>query len=124
MKKQFDLNGVRQDELINRFIAAAKQMGEAVLDSEVRKANRIYRYMRAIDLELRSRGTSARLQLEPLLEHEDRFVRYYAAKKLLALIPGRARAILEWNHKYGFDALAGDAGMTLHHLDTGFYKPD
>jgi hypothetical protein len=26
--------------------------------------------------------------------------------------------------KVGFDAIAGDAGMTLDNLDSGFYKPD
>ncbi len=77
-----------------------------------------------IDLVLRSRGKEARLTLLPLLNHENRFVRYYAAKKLLGLVPDHARAIIEWNQKYGFDALAFDAGMTLHNLDTGFYKPD
>jgi hypothetical protein len=34
-------------------------------------------------------------------------------------VPGTERLV-----KYGFDALAGDAGMTLHNIDTGFYKPD
>jgi hypothetical protein len=55
---------------------------------------------------------------------EARFVRYYAAKKLLALLPNRTRAEIEWNKTYGFDALAGDAGMTLRNLDSGFSKPD
>lgn len=124
MKKAINLGGVSDHILIERFIVAAKKRGAAVLDSDAREANRMYHYMRAIDLELRSRGKDARLKLEPLLSHKDRFVQYYAAQKLLGLIPDRTRTILEWNYKNGFDALAGDAGMMLHHLDTGFYKPD
>ena len=111
MKKKIDLAGVVDENLIDRFIVAAKKMGAAVLDSEVREANRMYHYLRAIDLELRSRGVDARLKLKPLLKHKNRFVQYYAAQKLLGLVPDRARAVLEWKQKYGFDALAGDAGM-------------
>jgi hypothetical protein len=124
VKKKIDLTKVIDDDLIDRFVVAARKMGTAVLDSDTREANRMFHYLHAIDLELRARGRDARLKLEPLLNHKDRFVRYYAARKLLGLIPDRARAVLEWNHKYGFDALAGDAGMTLLNLDTGFYKPD
>jgi len=124
MKKRINLSTISEEDLVDRFIISAQNMGMAVLDSEVREANRMYHHLRAIDLELRSRGKDERLKLEPLLNHKNRFVKYYAAQKLLGLLPDRARAILEWNHKYGFDALAGDAGMMLHHLDTGFYKPD
>ena len=111
-------------ELVGRFVEAAKKMGAAVLDSQIRKANRMYDVLREIDAVLRSRGEQARLRLLPLFGHDNRFVRYYAAKKLLGLVPDRAREIIEWNHKYWFDALAGDAGMTLHNLDTGVFKPD
>src|SRR5260370_42599017 len=99
-------------------------MGAAVLDSETREANRMYHYLRAIDSELRLRGRDTRLKLTPLLKDKDRFVRYYAAQKLLGIIPDRTRAILEWNHKYWFDAIAGDAGMLLVALDSGEYEPD
>jgi hypothetical protein len=59
-----------------------------------------------------------------LLDEKDRFVRYYAAKKLLALVPDRARSVIAWNAKYGFDAIAGDANGLLRAFDTGEYKPD
>ena len=85
------LAALDNEELINRFAIAAKQMGAAVLDSEVHKANRIFQVMGDIDLVLRSRGTEARLMLVPLLDDKDRFVRYYTARKLLALVPDRAR---------------------------------
>jgi hypothetical protein len=122
--KKLRLDSLSDDELVERFVIAAKGMGSAVLDSETRQANRCYHYMRAIDAVLRSRGRGSRFRLEVLLGHEDRFVRYYAAQKLLGIIPERARSVIEWNYKYWFDAIAGDAGMLLLSLDRGEYKPD
>jgi hypothetical protein len=80
--------------------------------------------MDAIDSILRARGVDARNELLPLLEDKDRFVQYFAAKRLLGIAPDRARAIIEWNHKHWFDAIAFDAGMTLSNLDSGVFKPD
>jgi hypothetical protein len=122
--KQLNLNNLTDDELVERFIKAAKEQGYAVLDSEVRRANRMFHFIRAIDSLLRERGTKSRENLLPLLEHKDRFVRYYAAQALLGLVPERARAVIEWNAKYGFDAIAGDANGLLRAFDTGEYKPD
>ena len=122
--KRPELKDLNDAELATRFAGAGRQMGSAVLDSETGKANRIFQYMEDIDEVLRSRGNGSRLSLAPLLDDKNRFVRYYAAQYLLGIVPDRARAIIEWNYKYGFDAIAGDAGMTLHNLDTGFYKPD
>lgn len=122
--KRINLSEIDDDVLIDKFVVAAKNLGLAVLDSETRRANRMYHYLRAIDLELRSRGTQARMKLTPLLNDDDRFVRYYAAQKLLGLVPDRSRSVIEWNYKYRFDAIAGDAGMLLAALDSGEYKPD
>jgi hypothetical protein len=119
-----DLNYLSDDELIEQFGTIAKELGAAVLDSENRKINQTIRRMWAIEDLLRARGSESRMKLLPLLDDRDRFVRYYAAYHLLGLVPERARAIIEWNAKFGFDALAGQAGMTLQNLDTGFYKPN
>ena len=94
-----------------------------MLDSEVSKASRALRGMWAIEDVLRSRGRDARLQLVPLLDDHDRFIRYYAAQALLGLVPERARAEIEWNTKYWFDAIAGDARGLLRAFDQGEYKP-
>jgi hypothetical protein len=111
-------------QLVEKFAVLARRAGSAVLDSEVREASRAIRSMWAIDDVLRSRGREARHQLVPLLDAKDRFVRYYAAKRLLGLAPERARAVIEWNAKYWFDAIAGDARGLLRSFDTGKYKPD
>jgi hypothetical protein len=119
-----ELSSLADDELIARFAATAKVVGAAVLNSDVDRTDRAIRRLWAIEAVLRARGPTSRMKLVRLLDDRDRFVRYYAAYHLLALVPERARAIIEWNAKFGFDALAGDAGMTLRNLDTGFYKPD
>ena len=112
------------DQLIEEFAQLARNMGAAVLDSETGKFNRMFPKMQAIDCELRLRGRDARLALSPLLDHNDRFVRYYAAKYLLGLIPDRARRVIEEIAKYKYDALCGDAGMCLYAPDEGIFKPD
>jgi hypothetical protein len=120
----FPLARLSDARLVEEFTALARKAGSAVLDSEVSEANRAIRGMWAIENVLRSRGREARQQLVPLLDHQDRFVRYYAAKELLGLAPERARAVIEWNAKYGFDAIAGDAKGFLRAFDTGKFKPD
>ncbi len=80
--------------------------------------------MRAIDRALRARGQDARLALAPLLEDRDRFVKYFAAKYLLGLLPRQARAVIEGIANPKFDALSLDAGMCLYALDQGIFKPD
>lgn len=94
------------------------------MDSNTRQANRMFRYMREIDRVLRRRGRPARLALEPLLDDKDRSVRYFAAKYLLGLVPDRSRAVIEEIATPVFDALGGDAGMTLYALDEGIFRPD
>jgi len=118
------LETLDDQQLIEHFASVAKALGSAVLDSENDRANRAIRRLWAVCDILRARGDGSLMKLAPLLDAADRFVRYYAAKQLLGVMPVRARTIIEWNHKYGFDALAGDAGMTLRDLDAGFYKPD
>jgi hypothetical protein len=110
--------------LVQRFAKLAHQAGSAVMDSEARKANTAIRGMWAIEDVLRSRGIEARQQLAVLLDHDDRFVRYYVAQALLGLVPDRARSIIQWNADNGFDAIAGDARGLLRAFDSGKYKPD
>lgn len=112
------------EQLIAEFKRLARRMGSAVLDSETQLFNRLFPRMQAIDRELRSRGHVARITLDSLLDDEDRFVRYCAAKYLLGLVPDRARRVIEEIAKYKYDALCFDAGMCLYALDAGIFKPD
>lgn len=109
------------DKLVERFRVVSHELGEAVTTwmPAVGLTNRLF----AIEDALRARGKEARLKLAPLLGSHDRFVRYYAAKELYGLLPELCRPIIEENSR-SYDALRGDAGMHLHAIDTGFYKPD
>jgi hypothetical protein len=111
-------------ELVSKFSAIAKARGEATMMLETRRANACFDQMKAVDLEMRSRGTEARKALIPLLSDPDRYVRYYAAMYLLTVAPEQARAILEWNTRFEVGILAADARGMLRALDEGTYKPD
>ena len=106
--------------LIERFRNAARDLGDAVVDwmPAERKANRLF----AIKQEVRRRGHESRLKLAILLDDNDRFVRYYAAKELFGLFPQKCRLIVEENTRE-FDALMGDARHFLRAIDEGTYKP-
>ncbi len=108
-------------ELIKDYASHAQRLGDAVVNWL--PANRMARKLLEIERILRARGQQSRLKLAPLLEHNNRFVRYYVAKELIGLIPMQSRNILEENAKE-FDAIAGDARGFLRSLDTGRYEPD
>jgi hypothetical protein len=115
------LRGAGEIELVRKFSPTAKRLGEAVVSGlpASRKTDRLF----AIKAILRERGRDARLKLAPLLKHENRFVRYYAARELIGLLPEQCRVIIEENTKE-FDALVGDARHFLRAIDEGIYKPD
>ena len=119
-----DLEGLSNQQLIEQFTAASKELGSAVLDSDNRRANRASRQIITIRDLLGGRGRDAMLELLPLLESKDRFVSYYAATQLIGIIPNKARAVVEWNAKFGFDAIAGDARMMLIELDRSITRKD
>jgi hypothetical protein len=106
--------------LVDTFATAARELGEAVNYwlPAAKKARRVLDIGDAV----RARGRQTRLMLAPLLNDQNRFVQYYTAKELEALIPERCRQIIEWNAKQR-DAIAGDAGMHLDAVDSGFYEP-
>jgi hypothetical protein len=108
-------------ELVQVFIEVTGRLGEAVNNwlPAAKKAREFLEVGNA----LRARGRDTRLLLAPLLDDKNRFVQYYAARELEGLIPERCRQIIEWNAKQR-DAIAGDAGMHLDAVDSGFYKPD
>ena len=109
------------DALVKSFIDAATQLGEAV--NYWMPTNKAAKKPHNISQNLRKRGVKTRLLLASLLDNANRFVQYYAARHLEGLMPERSRQIIEWNSKQR-DAIAGDAGMHLDAVDSGFYKPD
>jgi hypothetical protein len=91
-------------------------MVAAVLDSNSRAATRAFRRMEAVNDALQRRGESS--GLIRLLDDQERFVRHYSAQ----IVPDRDRAVIEENAKLWFDAIAGDAAMTLRAVDQGNYN--
>jgi hypothetical protein len=113
--------GPDDDALVKAFTETALRLGEAV--NYWMPANKAARQLLDISRVFRKRGPKTRLLLVPLLDDANRFVQYYAAKHLEGLTPERCRQIIEWNAEQR-DAIAGDAGMHLNAVDSGFYKPD
>ena len=109
-------------DLIRMFADTAATLGEIVnnwLGSGAKESHKLNK----IGNILRSRGKHTRLLLTPLLRSDNRFVKYYAAIELEGLLPDPCRRIIEENAKQG-DAIAGDAGMHLHAIESGIYRPD
>jgi hypothetical protein len=109
------------DALVSAFAGTAVRLGEAI--NYWMPANNAARQLLQISGVFRRRGAKTRLLLVPMLDDGNRFVQYYVARHLEGLLPERCRQIIEWNAKQG-DAIAGDAGMHLDAVDSGFYKPD
>lgn len=109
-----NLKTISDEGLVQRFGVAAVDVGEAVVNWL--PVNRKMRNLFAIRNVLRERGPESRLKLAALLDDDNRFVRYYAARELLTILPSRCRPIIEENTT-AFDAIAGDAGMCLYMFD-------
>jgi len=119
--KRVLLRTLTDDDLIGEFITRATTLGEAINYwlPAVKASKRLVQ----IEKEMKLRGRQFRIKLIPLLEAQDRIIRYYAARELLALVPERSRQIVEENSRQG-DAIAGDAGMLLYTIDSGIYTPE
>jgi hypothetical protein len=83
------LKQLSDEALAEAFVEAANDLGEAV--NYWLPAGKKARRLLAIGDALQARGRQARLMLTPLLNDQNRFVQYYAAKELEGLIPERCR---------------------------------
>ncbi|GGF51231.1 hypothetical protein GCM10011611_67090 [Aliidongia dinghuensis] len=117
------LSKLSDDELVDSFESWALTHGKAVVDGDAPAANRTYKKLDAVNKEFKTRGLEARKQLFKLLDHPEFSVRYYTAKSIFALDPVRARAVIEEVRLRAPDSLKLAAGMTLHALDDGIFKP-
>ncbi|MGH6840677.1 MAG: DUF2019 domain-containing protein, partial [Methylocella sp.] len=66
----------------------------------------------------------AQLALLRLFDHPNMQVRLKAAKRTLGVAPEEARQVIESISESNWFPQAGEAGMTLSNLDSGFFKPD
>jgi len=121
--REIDTITLTIEQLIARFAEIALAQDQALLYDQTAKFNRLYRDMDAVDNELRSRGTEARLRLLALYEHPNAQVRLKAAVRTLGVAPVEARHVLEAIEASGEQPQALDAGMSLWNLDRGVFKP-
>ncbi len=111
------------EQLVERYVKLSLAQCDATEVDDHETYNELFDEIGTISNVLRARGADARRALLPLLSHENAQVRFNAAHDLLAIEPERARAALEWVAKWGPGPQRGSAGMSLHRLDSGQYKP-
>ena len=122
--KRLKFEKLSVDELVERFAEIGIAQGQAELMGEIGKFNRLFDQMHAVDIELRARGLAARRALLRLFDHPNMQVRLQAAKWSLGVAPDAARQVIESISESNWFPQAGEAGMTLSNLDSGFFKPD
>lgn len=96
---------------------------DALERNEIAAFNRRYDKIQAIEDELKSRPGDQRRVLMHLFGHPNMQVRLTAARANLAVDYIAARRELQAIVDEQWFPQAGDAGMTLDHLDSGFYRP-
>ncbi len=122
--KNAKLRTMSVKDLVDLFTGLALQQDEAELAfDDVKVINRLYRMLKEIEGELKSRPGDQRHALLPLFNHPNPQVRLKAAKATLAIAPVAARQVLESIAETCYGPQKGEAGMSLWNLDRGVYKP-
>ena len=117
------LKKLTSQELAQRYVEIGLAQDEALLMDEYGKFNRLFKNMRVVEEELRSRESDQRRVLLSFLTHPNEQVRLNAAKATLAIAPAEARRTLELLARMSVGPQSGDAGMCLWALDEGIFKP-
>jgi hypothetical protein len=110
-------------ELVDQFTSLALEKDKAVRNYDTRRCNRLFDQMEAVEQELKNRPNDQRSFLLGLYKHPNIQVRMEAAEATLAIAPKAARDLLQEIVDGREFPQAGHAGMTLHRLDIGAYKP-
>ncbi|MDB5548800.1 MAG: hypothetical protein JWP21_2247 [Tardiphaga sp.] len=121
--KKLNLATATVPELADEFLRLAIAKGRAVMDFEISKANRIYLQIDAVRNELKNRPGDQRRVLAAFYRHPSPSVRLEAATATLVVLPEQSRMVLQEIVDRLEFPFAGTAGMRLHNLETGFYKP-
>ena len=123
MTKGARLKAMSVDDLVKRFTQLSLQQDQAVLGFDVKETNRLYRLLKEIEEELKSRPGDQRCALLPLLGHPNPQVQVKAAKATLVVAPSAAREALEHIAATCYGPQKLEAGMSLEFLDDEVYKP-
>jgi Domain of unknown function (DUF2019) len=121
--KRERLEAMTVPQLVDHFAALTVAQGDALLNLEVARFNRLYDQMRAVEEELKARPGDQRSALLSLYSHGTAQVRLQAARATLGVAPNAARKLIETIANSREYPQAGDAGMTLVNLDRGIFKP-
>ncbi|MGH6838392.1 MAG: DUF2019 domain-containing protein [Methylocella sp.] len=122
--RQITLKAMTVDDLVEHFAKIGIAQDQALLYNELNKFKKLYWQMKDVDTELHARGEDARRALQRLYDHPNMQVRLQAAKRTLGVAPEAARHVIESISESNWFPQAGEAGMTLSNLDSGFFKPD
>ena len=123
MNKSIPLNQLAVANLVERFLLSTLAQYEAELRAENGKYNRLYREMRAIRDELKSREGDQRRALLPFIDHPNAQVRLMAASSLLTIVPDRAKKALETVRDSRIVPQSVNAGFLLDGLEDRSFVP-
>jgi hypothetical protein len=121
--KRANVAEMSTQDLVARFAQIGVEQDQALLGRSYAKFNRLFVQMSEVSDELKRRPGDERRALRDLYTHPNMQVRLKAAKHTLAVAPNEARVQIESIAASNWFPQAGDAGMTLENLDSGFYKP-
>lgn len=107
-----------KDKLIEKYVKASIKYGEAQEEGDSKTVNKQSSIIRKIRAELKQDSEFGLEQLEPLLEHENDYVRLKTAFSLIPLFPVKAENVLiELSSKRGL--IGFEAEMTFKEWQKG-----
>ena len=112
---------MQSSEVIEEFVTAAVQYGEATLEGNSRVVNKQHEILRKLYQELREGYSSFESEIHQLLSHDNSYVRLHAACCLIPVSPTEAKeALVKLSSERG--TLGFDAKMTLKEWEKGTLK--
>lgn len=123
MKRIEDLSVLSNGEIIRRFEQLCIEQYDATERDELARVNRLVWRVHALEMELKSRPGDQRRLLMRLFGHPNMQVRLSAARANLAVDYPAARREMQAIVDSKWYPQAGDAGISLENIDSGFYRP-
>ena len=117
------LRNMSTEDLVDRFVRIALDQDRPVRRDDNATFGRLFEQMDAVKEELKRRPGDQRRALIDLHNHPNVQVRLKSAIATLAIVPDKARRLLQVIADSREYPQAGDAGMTLYSLEQGIFKP-
>lgn len=114
-RREFSVNNM--DKLIDQYVDVAINSGKAKEEGDYKSVNSYYDIIQRIRIEMK-KDPQYVVKLEPLLQHDNEYVRLEAAFDLLPILSERAENVLsELSKKRGLNGF--EAEMTLQEWKKG-----